>query len=238
MWVGVSAQQVGLDATISADPVRYASLSHPGDSYSYDIYSQVGRAVRGQWPQMLGGLRPAYVLAAGESQSAGRLVTYIDGVHRQARVYDGFLVHSRGANGAPLSQPPLAAVPAASPTKIRNDINELVLVFQTESDVAFGNLLSRQPDTDRFRLWEVAGTSHFDYYGLAVGPNDTGDGQGAVANLAAMQNPPTSPPCPVCSIATCRSAESSAERSQRRGPPRLRTSDRGPPSRPWACTGE
>jgi hypothetical protein len=40
----------------------------------------------------------------------------------------------------------------------------------------------------------VAGTAHYDNYGLAVGPQDTGNGQGAVLNLAAMQNPPTSPP--------------------------------------------
>lgn len=38
-WVGVSAQQVGVDALKQADPVRYAALSHPGDSYSYDIFS-------------------------------------------------------------------------------------------------------------------------------------------------------------------------------------------------------
>jgi hypothetical protein len=192
-WVGVSAQQVGLDATISADPVRYASLSHPGDSYSYDMFSQAGQAVRTDWQQVLGGLHPAHVLAVGESQSAARLVTYIDGVHPHAHVYEGFLVHSRGANGAPLSQSPQADVPAATPTKIRNDLHEPVLVFQTESDVAFSNLLARQPDTDRFRTWEVAGTSHYDYYGLSVGPTDIGDGEGAVANLAGMQNPPTSP---------------------------------------------
>jgi hypothetical protein len=44
-----------------------------------------------------------------------------------------------------------------------------------------------------FRLWEVAGSSHFDDYGLNIGPSDIGNGQGAVENLAAMQNPPTSP---------------------------------------------
>ena len=41
--------------------------------------------------------------------------------------------------------------------------------------------------------WEAAGTSHFDTYGLLIGPSDTGDGQGAVANLAAMQNPTNVP---------------------------------------------
>lgn len=50
VWVGVSAQKVGVDALKTApprgDPVRYATLSHPGDSYSYDIFSQAGQAIR------------------------------------------------------------------------------------------------------------------------------------------------------------------------------------------------
>jgi hypothetical protein len=193
VWIGVSAQQVGLDNTISGDPVRYAALHHPGDSFSYDMFSQVGEAIRAQSSLLLGGLRPAHVLAVGESQSAGRLVTYIDGARQHANVFDGYLVHSRGAGGAPLSQSPQATVPTPVPTKIRGDIAQPVIVIATETDVSFGNTLNRQPDTDHFRLWEIAGTSHFDDYGLAIGPDDIGDGQGAVENLAAEQNPPTSP---------------------------------------------
>src|SRR5437773_2472833 len=59
------------------DPARYSGLTHPGDSYSYDMFSQAGQAVRGNAATVLGGLRPARVIAAGESQSAGRMVTYI-----------------------------------------------------------------------------------------------------------------------------------------------------------------
>jgi hypothetical protein len=38
------------------------------------------------------------------------------------------------------------------------------LEFQTESDITsvIGSLGARQPDTDTFRLWEVAGTAHAD----------------------------------------------------------------------------
>jgi len=110
-WVGVSAQATGVAAIKAADPVRYAALSHPGDSYSYDIYSQAGQAVRASAATVLGGLRPRKILAEGESQSAFRLTTYIDAVQPLAHAYDGFLVHSRGANGAPLSQAPQADVP-------------------------------------------------------------------------------------------------------------------------------
>jgi hypothetical protein len=98
-------------------------------------------------------------------------------------------VHSRGGSGSPLSQAPLPSFTTPFGTMIRNDLDVPVFVFETETDVFNSNTTDRQPDTNLFRLWEVAGSSHFDWYGLAIGPTDTGDGQGAVANLAAMLNP-------------------------------------------------
>jgi Alpha/beta hydrolase domain len=197
-WVGVSAQKVGVDALKSSDPlrgdaVRYAGLSHPGDSFSYDMFSQAGQAVRDDAGTILGGLTPEHLIAAGESQSAGRLVTYIDAVHPLVHVYDGFLVHSRGAGGAALSQAPQPSVPVPTPAPIRDDLGVPVLVFQTETDVFNSNLNARQQDTDAYRLWEVAGTAHFDFYGLSIGMTDIGDGQGAVAMLESMQNPTNQP---------------------------------------------
>jgi Alpha/beta hydrolase domain len=181
VWVGVSAQKVGVEALKGTDPVRgdaarYAGLSHPGDDYSYDIYSQAGQALRDDAATMFSGLKPRHFIAVGESQSAMRLVTYIDAVHPLAHVYDGYLVHSR-AGGAP----------------IRDDVGVPVLVFMTETDVNFSNGTVRQPDTSTYRLWEVPGTAHFDQYGLSIGPQDTGDGQGAVAVLESMQHPTNQP---------------------------------------------
>jgi hypothetical protein len=50
--------------------------------------------------------------------------------------------------------------------KIRGDLDVPVFMFETETDV--GPLLdygpARQPDTDRIRTWEVAGTAHADAY--------------------------------------------------------------------------
>jgi hypothetical protein len=110
-------------------------------------------------------------------------------------VYKGFLVHSQFGVGAPLSQAPQASYSAPSPTTIRSDLRTPVFEFETETDVAFSNLTDRQfnGNPKQFRLWEVAGSSHFDNYGLTIGPSDIGNGQGAVENLAAMQNPPTNP---------------------------------------------
>jgi hypothetical protein len=196
-WVGVSAQFVGVNqlkngGLAPGDPARYGSLVHPTDSYSYDMFSQAGQAV---WDgALLGDYTPQRVIALGESQSAGRLVTYIDAVHPLVDVYDGFVVHSRGAGGAALSQTPLPSIPVAL-AAIRDDIATPVIVFQAEGDVANSRLLARQPETEtgNYRLWEVAGTAHFDLYGLDIANRDVGNGDAEVENLAAMQNPPSAP---------------------------------------------
>ena len=59
-WVGVSAQQVGVDAAKSTDPAEYSSLSHPGDSFSYDIFAQAGQAIRKERSDDLGWLAAAH----------------------------------------------------------------------------------------------------------------------------------------------------------------------------------
>ena len=54
-WVNVSAQLVGIEgvedaplplALKIANPERYGSLLHPGDSFSYDMFTQVSAAIR------------------------------------------------------------------------------------------------------------------------------------------------------------------------------------------------
>jgi hypothetical protein len=208
-WVGVSAQAVGVNQLKCPNPpvpscpgsvagprpgdaARYGSLTHPGDSYSYDMFSQAGQAIRDNARLVLGGMRPHSLIAAGESQSAGRLVTYINAVHPLADVYDGFLVHSRGAGSAPLSQAPLPTIPTPVPSLIRDDLVP-VLFFQTETDVAgaisAAGLAARQPDSANFRLWEVAGTAHFDLYGLQTALTDTGRRQSVAEWFDTMRNP-------------------------------------------------
>jgi hypothetical protein len=186
-WVGVSAQVVGVEGGIglvpvaslplkSVDPLRYGSLHHPGDSFSYDIFSQAGQAIRQpSGPSPLGDLRVKRVLAIGESQSAFRLVTYIDALHASARLYDGYLVHSRGSIAAGLSEAPQPVIPVPGTAAIRDDIDVPVLTLETESDLTFLNYFpARQADSKNFRLWEVAGTSHADTYVAAIGATDRG----------------------------------------------------------------
>jgi hypothetical protein len=142
-------------------------LQHPGDGYSYDMFTQIARAIRAGGTPM-GGMKPKHVVAAGESQSAFAMVTYYDGVQPLTKAFDGFFVHSRGAVALPLVGPGKSADIAGSitgkPTIFRTDQDAPVLDLQTESDVTgvLNSLAARQPDTDHFRLWEVAGTAHAD----------------------------------------------------------------------------
>lgn len=199
-WVGVSAQAAGVSALKALDPVRYAALSHPGDSYSYDIFSQAGQAVRDSSTTVLGGLRPRTVLAAGESQSAFRLTTYIDAIQPMAQVYSGFLVHSRAAGSAALSQAPQADVPTPQVVYFRSGLGVPVLAVETETDVMLlGYLAAQQADSPSFRLSEMAGTAHADDYIANTGAGDNGGTTGP-QELESMLNPPTGTPGFSCAL--------------------------------------
>lgn len=184
-YVGISAQRVGVEGGPSlfpggtplkrAQPPRYASLHHPGDAYAYDIFSQAGRVVRGAGnASVLGPLHPKELLAAGESQSAAFLTTYVNAVDPLARVYDGFLVHSRFGDAAGLAGAMNAAAdgtPAPSVVRIRDDARVPVMVLLTETDLVGPEpsfVPARQPDTAKLRTWEIAGTAHADTYFLGV----------------------------------------------------------------------
>jgi hypothetical protein len=189
-WVGVSAQFVGVEGgpplldilpsmpLKEVDPERYGSLVHPGDSFSYDIFSQAARAIRrpaGLNP--LGDLKVDAVIAVGESQSAFRMVTYINAFQPLFHLFDGYLVHSRAGFSGPLSEPPQPALPVVPAARIRTDLDVPVLTFQTETDVVglLQSYTARQPDTELLRLWEVAGTAHADTYTTVLGFDDLGD---------------------------------------------------------------
>src|SRR6185369_2860590 len=115
-------------------------------------------------PNPLAGLTISKVLATGRSQSAFRLVTYINAVHPLTHLFDGYLVHSRGANASGFKAEGLArdaenAVPLGA--HIRTDIDVPVLDLQTEGDiVALRAHLTHQPPFARYRRWEIAGAAH------------------------------------------------------------------------------
>jgi len=84
VYAAVSAQYLSVHGhdgdskgLTSWDPQRYGSLSHPGDSFSYDIYSQAASALSPHRPSgpvdPLEGLQVQRLIAVGASQSSWRL---------------------------------------------------------------------------------------------------------------------------------------------------------------------
>ena len=208
-WVGVSAQVAGIEgggafdiALKAVDADRYGSLNHPGDSFSYDIFSQAAQSVRnpaGLDP--LDGLEVKQMIGAGQSQAAFRLVTYVNAIHPTIDLFDGFLIHSRKSDSEPLSQEPQLAILTPDPSFIREDLNEPVITVQTETDIlqlgGTGSLAARQADSLAFRLWEVAGTAHTDVYTTIKGQDDKGDDP-TVADV--ISNKDARPPFIQCNI--------------------------------------
>jgi len=188
VWVGVSAQKAGIDGgglvpgmpLKQADADRYRSLDHPGDAYALGLYGAIGRALRSSGAAgPLAGLDLEQVFAIGESQSAGFLVTYVNAVDPLDTCFDGFLIHGRPGSAARLDGQYLSAAPDGDiagsaramrgAQRLRPDLRVPVLTLQSETDVTrLGSGRARQPDAERFRLWEVAGAAHFDAYGLVA----------------------------------------------------------------------
>ena len=156
------------------DPERYGSLIIPTDDASYDIFTQVARVVgvdrANSGIDPLHGLQVRRVIGLGASQSAGRLVTYVNALHHRERAFHGYLLQIYFGSGYPLEVGDTVininlvsgsgSRAGLSGTNIlRDDLDVPVMVVNSELEAisCFG---VRQPDTDRFRYWEVAGTSH------------------------------------------------------------------------------
>ena len=189
-YIAVSAQRVGVEGGASLlgadmslkcqDPKRYASLHHPGDAFSYEIFSRIGGLLKSAGhDSVLRGLHAQRVIALGESQSAMFLTTYINAVDPLAHIYDGFLVHSRFAPPAPLDGSSVfeeSTAPQA--VTFRPDLRVPLLTVITETDLfggaREGYYFARQPDSQWLRVWEIPGAAHADNYTIQVGPIDSG----------------------------------------------------------------
>ena len=142
VYVAVAAQRLAIEFSPIAlkqyDPVRYGTLSHPGDDFSFDMYSQAAEAVLD--PIVLDDLRPLVTrrLAVGASQSGGRLKTYINDWAKTAGVFDGFMPQISGPDG------------------VKRDLVP-VLWLNSQSEIDADTVPS---DSGLFRLWEMVGSAH------------------------------------------------------------------------------
>ena len=155
----VSAQRVGVErlktwsaerygdlsvAASNIDPVTGGAVDPTNDPLAYDIYTQITRALQSNSGAVapLPGLDVERTIALGESQSAGRLTNYYNGIQPLTGVFDGF-VYLDGAGALRADQ----AIPAIS---VRSD------VFRP----------APSPATSTYtRTWEVAGATHASYWG-------------------------------------------------------------------------
>lgn len=147
-YVGVSAQEAGVccgPTTLKGwDPVRYAPLLHPEDSFSYDIFSQAIRALRA--PEDNGttigqpvsvdpmlGMRVRHLVVTGASQSASYLTDFVNGGYNRGQV-DAYVITRGGGPYDDFSTP----------------------IFQINEE----NNPAPQKDNAHYVVWEEAGTAH------------------------------------------------------------------------------
>jgi hypothetical protein len=142
-YVGVSAQLAGIccgPTTLKGwDSVRYAPLVHPGDQFSYDIFSQAIRALRG--PSHDGvdptrGMRVRKLVVTGASQSASRLTSFVNGGYNRHTI-DLYVITRGGGPYTDFTTP----------------------IFQLNEE----NNKIPQQDGRRFVAWQEAGTAHAPY---------------------------------------------------------------------------
>ncbi len=170
-YVAVSAQRVSLDGYPGAerfamrgwDPARYGGLHHPGDDFSYDIYTQAARGVgpdRGRLAvDPMAGLKVKRVFAMGGSQSAIRLTSYLNGVQPLEHALHGAQISVGFGSAAPITSRPGDPPMQRFQSRIRDDLGIPVMLLTTETE-AEGLYPMRQPDTAFFRTWEIAGAAH------------------------------------------------------------------------------
>ena len=137
-YMAVSAQAAGVNLMRIWDPFRYEKLAHPGDDFSFDIYSQSVAAIR----TVSGGESTKQLIGYGQSQSAGRLNSYATGVQNDAKVLNGLIIQADGGNRKSF---PNLTIP--------------LIQLETEDAIVATAPDQRNPK-DLYRLWEVVGTAH------------------------------------------------------------------------------
>lgn len=174
-WVGVSLHHEGIDdptppqtvtyggKTIAMgttlarwDAKRYGGLTVPSSDLSYDILTQVGRAVGPDHGRNavdpFAGLKVRKVLAVGNTIAGHRLGIYINAVQPKARVFDGFFLQDFVPSKLQLAKG------VETPTgTIRTDTAVPVMILDTTTAAS---AVGPAPEGAKIRFWHPAGSSH------------------------------------------------------------------------------
>jgi Alpha/beta hydrolase domain len=166
--VSISAQRVGVERLKKWNPARYGDLTvsapdtappdplRTGDVLSWDIFSQVIKALRepGAGDDALPGMKVRRVIASGESQAGRRLTQYYNSIDPLHRVVDGMVFYDPGYSSID-GQGTTHLLRADNPTKL---ISVGAEVWSDGRKVV--------PDSPTTRRWEVAGTSHLSLWDM------------------------------------------------------------------------
>ncbi len=202
IWVGITSSSSGIADLQTFNPTRYASLSwanpDPGrnatscpanptstveNGFVYDILSQTAALLRSSSTvNPLHGYNVKALYAAGYSGSAETLLTYVRAIEPTlaSAPFDGYMI-SAGAFREPLNQ----CSPSSELTThslVPASARAAVFQVQTPSEVAVylaasgGLPFPHQADSDaannRYRFYEIAGSSHVDQTLINGSPNN------------------------------------------------------------------
>ncbi|HKJ16422.1 MAG TPA: alpha/beta hydrolase domain-containing protein [Xanthomonadales bacterium] len=175
IWVGMTIRPIAVDALKGFDPLRYAPVNIIERGQSYDAFGDI--AVLLQDPadveNPLANYEISHMIGAGYSQSEDWLTTFSNELHEAktaadgTTAFDGYL----GANGNAAAHPIWSGDPDAFIGRFYLDDRRYNSVdapyFRTASETelelfTFPANEVRQPDSDIYRQWEVAGTTHAD----------------------------------------------------------------------------
>ena len=154
----VSAQRAGVQNLRSWEPTRYGSLNVDvnlcgtggtslctGDPLSWDIFTQVAKAVADNSGGALAGLDVGNVVATGQSQSASRLSNYYNTIQPIYDYFDGFVYHDRAS-------------------RLRGDIPTPAVTVDSDALDSLGIRPTWISGTWT-RVWELAGGTHASEWG-------------------------------------------------------------------------
>ncbi len=174
IWIGLTMKDTAIGWLQSWDPARYASLSMPDRGLAYAMFAQIGTLVRDpENPENpLADYDVHTLIGTGYSQSADYLTTFSNEFHDSTLdgggqpIFDGYL-HG-GGNGA-ARRINSADTEFYLDDRRFNTVDAPLIRVQSETEVVvftFSSTETRQPDSDVFRIYEVAGGSHADLENL------------------------------------------------------------------------
>ena len=171
---------------------RYTGLEMSENGQAFEMVSQIANLLKSN--AHMNPLYPDYpverIFHTGQSQQGGSMVTYASAFHFP--VNDGYFIQAAGSArrinyGPACGQSGSPAYPDCTPALegeqrlVRTDLLVPVYRALTETDVSFmlqssnSFVATRQSDTDNFRYYEMAGTTHVTVHkDIVVIPTDTG----------------------------------------------------------------